>query len=140
MALTTVESIQAVVAFPTQAWGAGSKTVGPVPIPAGIRYGALLIDLSQLQSGDMGCAISVSIDQSDDGGPTWHLGTVGFGLNLPLSGLSIVGGVLVDGNGNPVQTSWASVRFANSQNANRQIRGTASLSTGATVGCTLVIW
>ena len=137
MPFTAVGAVSAIVAFPTQVWNAGSKTVGPIPIAAKFRNGWLLVDLTQLT--DLLCDIAVTIELSMDGGTNWT--TIGgWGLNLPLSGLLLVGGVLQDPSGNPIRVTWSAVRLPVSVSAVRQLRATATLSTQATVGCTFVMW
>ena len=137
MAFTNVGCISAVVAFPTQAWGAGSKTVGPVALPDKYRYGILLIDLTQIT--DLLCDITIAVEQSMDGGVNWN-SVGGWRLSLPISGYTINGGVLMDGNGDPVRITGQSLRFPASVSLTRQLRATATLSTSATVGCTMAIW
>lgn len=137
MAFTNVGCVSAVVAFATQAWPAGSKTVGPVAIADKFRYGWLLVDLTALTT--LTCSIQVTMDLSMDGGATWT-GIGGWGLNVPMSGYALVGGVLVDAANQPIRITGASMRLPDASSVLRQVRATASLSTPATVGCTLVIW
>jgi hypothetical protein len=137
MAFTNIGCISAQVAFATQAWPAGSKTVGPVSIGNAYRHGELLIDVSGLT--DLTSSISVTIDLSFDGGATFT--TVGgWGLDLPTSGYTLPGGVLTDSNGDPVRVTSAALKFPQASSIQRQIRATATLTTPATVGCTVVIW
>lgn len=136
MAFTSVGLFSSQVMAPTQSRGAGTFTLGPFSIPANVRYGAVAIDVSQQP--DLTPNITLTVDTSADGINFTTLGTIG--LNLPQSGYSILGGIIVDGNGTPVLNAWTSLKFPPPNLPNRAVRFTLVVDNPATLGASVAIW
>lgn len=135
MAFTDIGCITATPLFATQLWQAGTKNLGPVALPDKYRGGMILIDVSQLTN--LLAVLTVTVQITLDGQN--YLDAGGFELSLPDSGYALSPG-LVDSVGDPVRVSGMSLRFPQSSLLTRQIKATASLSSPAVVGMTMVIW
>lgn len=136
MAFTTIGCASVSPVFATQQWPAGQKLLGPVDLPNKFRGGELLLDVTQVT--DLLASIDVLLEVSLDGVNYVPVG--GFGLSLPQSGYQIVGGELLEGNGEPVRIAGFPVKFPQAGLLTRKMRGSATLSAPAIVGMTLVIW
>jgi hypothetical protein len=138
MAFTTVGLIQAQIALATQSYPAGSRTLGPIAIPAGLRYGNILIDLTQ--TNELVATIGITVDVSFDNGVTFPFSSGGAGLSLPNSGYTISGGTLIDPNNVPVRLFWSSIRLPDPGNAARQVQATFSTDLPVIAGATVGLW
>lgn len=114
-----------VTVLPQGTYPPGTRTLGPAAVPKNLSSFTLAFDRTNWADG---VTLDLTVDLSLDGGVTWnpHPDVDPFPV-----GLSAVGGVQLDKNGNPYTTTAVSAAIPQPGSTTRSVRATITIGGGS---------